>query len=100
MQITPEMMRAWADLQGFAKTVRKYVNATSLERAVSDAIDVLDDSDFMVPIEEAANEAETAAQFAAADPAEWGDTTAEDMARHQGLDVGREAIVSERMFRP
>lgn len=112
MNITPEMMSAWETLQSFAKTVPRYVNATALERSVADAIDVLDDSDFMAPIDEAVNEREMAAQFAAdspndstirpcrcggslngevggigcaeTDPAEWGDTTREDMARHQG----------------
>jgi hypothetical protein len=56
MRITPEMIAAWSTLQDYALTVRQFANATMGERKVADAIDVLDNSNFLVPIEEARDE--------------------------------------------
>lgn len=52
--ITPEMVAAWRTLQDFARSA----NPTS---PVKKAIDVLDNSDFMVPIEEAGECGDTSA---------------------------------------
>lgn len=73
--ITPEMSAAWRTLQAAAK------GAYRLQPDVRDAINVLDNSDFMVPVEDA--ELETTPSAPALDPAEWGDTTREDIARRQ-----------------
>ena len=90
--ITPEMIAAWRTLQDFARHARP-------NSPVKKAIDVLDISDFMVPIERAEDERRPIPQISTQsamtgkiyrsdiqplDPAEWGDTTREDMARHQG----------------
>ena len=45
MDITPEMIAAWRTLQDFAKFARP-------GSPVKKAIDALDNSDFMVPLEE------------------------------------------------
>lgn len=50
-KITPEMVAAWSVLQNFATVVRATTNPTAGELAVMEAINVLDNSDFMVPIE-------------------------------------------------
>ena len=80
-QITPEMIDA-------LNTLRVHARYHSVAMSLRDAINLLDNADFFVPIDEARdeleNERETAAQFCT-DPAEWGDTTREDMASHQGL---------------
>lgn len=85
MQITDEMITALNDLRAWAGTVRYSKSATEDERRAQEALDLLDNADFFAVIDDAANEKETVAQFAAGavDPAEWGDTTAEDMAAHQ-----------------
>ena len=48
--ITPEMIAAWRTLQAFAERNRHNTSIDYLKEA-ADAIDVLDNSDFMVPIE-------------------------------------------------
>lgn len=135
IHITPEMIAAWRTLQAYGAKIPRYVNPTAEEREVADAINVLDNSDWMVPIEEAGAVEETDAprvlavieedgsrfrargaddkiwataatydevakhlterpefflivtheelRIAALHPAEWGDTTRADMARHQ-----------------
>lgn len=109
--ITPEMIAAWRTLQAFAERARNNTVIGGLAEA-AEAIDVLDNSDFMVPIEDAGLctyqvgggyhsppeycEAEfdgvdeycpkhqaVADADSQLDPAEWGDTTRADMARHQ-----------------
>lgn len=113
MDITPEMIEAWKTLQEVTYTIKRFVAPTAMEKRMIEAVDILDNSNFMVPIEEVRNEMETAAQFLhneengydvleaeRPDPAEWGDTTREDMARHQRLDADREAILPKRVFRP
>lgn len=135
MQVTPEMIEAWKTLQEVTYTIKRFVAPTAMEKRMIEAVDILDNSDFMVPIEEAGREAEaghdcgtlghlrcsdyTASIGEAAnslehntengydvlraerpDPAEWGDTTCEDMTRHPVLDAGREAALRDRMFRP
>lgn len=81
MQITDEMIVALNELREFAKVPSVF---HSLRRAQY-AFNVLDNADFFTAIDDAANERETLAQFAAGsvDPAEWGDTTSADMAAHQ-----------------
>ena len=88
-QITPEMISALNTLRAFA--------LCAPASGAGKAINVLDNADFFTPIDEALdeleNERETAAQFctdpeelgAPLDPAEWGDTTREDMASHQDI---------------
>lgn len=85
MHITPEMITALSDLRNFANAVRPEIYPVEVDRLAQKAIDLLDNADFFMAIDEAANEREITAQFAAGsvDPAEWGDTTAEDMADHQ-----------------
>lgn len=96
MNITPEMAEAWSTLQKYSATVRQFLAPTMMERAVCWAIDTLDNSDFMVPVEEAGCEdrqtdhdcdalghPRCSDYTAPLEPAEWGDTTREDMARHQ-----------------
>ena len=131
--ITSEMIAAWRTLQAFAERNRHNTSIDYLKEAAH-AIDVLDNSDYMVPIEEAEEEvaspvlgespdlgaphgrgkcphcghprvpltAEGLTMYHGdvksgqgdclgslcspeqpLDPAEWGDTTREDMARHQ-----------------
>lgn len=100
--ITPEMIAAWRTLQAWALDVRAETGTSEADSRAAEAIDVLDDSDFMVPIERA-GEGEGAEQhpipqistqcamtgkmyrsdIQPLDPAEWGDTTRADMARHQ-----------------
>lgn len=84
--ITPELSAAWRTLQNFR-------TGQSTDKEIADAIDVLDNSDFMVPVEDAELDTENDRLKAAGylvikgdeplDPAEWGDTTRQDMARHQ-----------------
>lgn len=112
MDITPEMIEAWKTLQEVTYTIKRFVAPTAMEKRMIEAVDILDNSDFMVPIEEAGREAEAAhdcdtlghlrcsENTARLGPAEWGDTTREDMARHQRLDADREAILPKRVFRP
>lgn len=135
VRITPEMITAWRMLQNYAAKLPRYVNPTTEEKALAEAINVLDNSNWMVPIQDAAaddddnaphvlvviekngplfqargvdnrlwstattygkveeNLAEREERFlivspeemrvAKLHPAEWGDTTREDMARHQ-----------------
>lgn len=54
--ITPEMIAAWRTLQSFAERNRHNTSIDYLKEA-ADAIDVLDNSDFMVPIEDAEGDA-------------------------------------------
>ena len=77
MNITPEMIAALTTLRQGAR------GGYRVSPEVREAINVLDNADFFTAIDEEANEMETAAQFAAVDPEEWGDTTRADMARHQ-----------------
>lgn len=51
--ITPEMIAAWRTLQEFAQTIRAEPLVGEKVRKAQEAVDVLDNSDFMVPIEEA-----------------------------------------------
>lgn len=133
--IAPELSAAWRTLKNFAFTTKgSHCRPQPWESELAQAIDVLDNSDFMVPVEDAAHEADatprtpvvienngplfqargaddriwsTATTYKrveehlaelpisfivcgpeelatpALDPAEWGDTTREDMARHQ-----------------
>lgn len=82
MSITPEMIAALTTLRNFTERVADCKSIVGLHEAVQ-AFNALDNADFFTAIDEAANEVETAAQFAAVDPEEWGDTTRADMARHQ-----------------
>lgn len=101
--ITPEMIAAWRKLRNFAYCTRGVAAPQPWETELVGAIDVLDNSDYMVPIEEAGECGDTSAGLpeppcsldkpcpiheddmpvGSLDPAEWGDTTREDMARHQ-----------------
>lgn len=83
MQITDEMITALNDLRAWAGTVRHSKSATEDERRAQEGLDLLDNADFFAAIDDAANEGEGLAT-GTVDAAEWGDTTAEDMARHQG----------------
>ena len=51
--ITPEMIAAWRTLQQWARAVCAEPSPLEIDKAAAKAIDVLDNSDFMVPIEEA-----------------------------------------------
>lgn len=51
--ITREMIDAHAVLINFARLLPRYANCTAGERAVAEAIDILDDADFFVPITDA-----------------------------------------------
>ena len=79
-QITPEMIAALVTLRAFALCAP----ASGAGKAIS----ILDSAGFFAPIDEACdeleNERETSAQFCT-DPAEWGDTTREAIARRHGL---------------
>ncbi len=95
-QITPEMIAA-------LNTLRVHARYHSVAMSLRDAINTLDNADFFVPIDEARDELEAdterpcgcggkgthgvdhAEDYAPLDPAEWGDTTREDMARHQNI---------------
>lgn len=87
--ITPEMSAAWRTLQAAAK------GAYRLQPEVRKAINIIDNSDFMVPIEDAELETEhdrlkeagylVIKSGEALDPAEWGDTTRQDIAHRHGL---------------
>lgn len=97
--ITPKMIEAWRTLQSYAEKLPRYVNPTAEETALADAINVLDNSDFMVPIQDAGECGDISTGLpetpcdldkpcpvhdaAPLDPAEWGDTTRADMAGHQ-----------------
>lgn len=92
--VTPEMVAAWRTLQNFALTTKgTHRRPLPWESELAQAIDVLDNSDFMVPIQDAELDTENDRLKAAGylvikgdeplDPAEWGDTTREDIARHQ-----------------
>lgn len=64
-RITPEMIAAWRTLQESSRNMKKYVNLAPHERRLMKAIDVLDNSDYMVPIERAEEDAQDAATLAA-----------------------------------
>lgn len=97
--ITPEMIAAWRTLQAYAEKLPRYVNPTTEETALADAIRILDNSDYMAPIQDAGECGDISAALpeppcdldkpcpvhdaAPLDPAEWGDTTREDIARRQ-----------------
>lgn len=51
--ITQAMIDAHAVLINFARTLPRYANCTAGERAVAEAIDILDNADFFVPITDA-----------------------------------------------
>lgn len=94
MNITPEMVAAWRTLQNAA------ADAYRLQPQVRDAINVLDNSDFMVPIEDAEDgpKASQSGDINAddtLDPGEWGDTTRADMAAHQTID--KDAVLARRV---
>lgn len=87
MDVTPEIAGALAQLRLFA-------TRPGTPEAVRRAMDALDNSEVFSVIDEHYNYADPAdvlqeiAEAAVpntADPAEWGDTTSTDMARHQGL---------------
>jgi len=111
--ITPELVAAWRTLQGFAERFRDNTSIVGLAETAK-AIDVIDNSDFMVPIENEGlctyqvgggyhsppeyceAEIDGASEYCPKhqalvdaepepDPAEWGDTTREDMDAHQGV---------------
>lgn len=91
--ITPEMIDA-------VNTLRVATRYHSVAQSVKDAINVLDNADFFADIDEARECGDTSSPLPEPpcdldkpcsvhdapplDPAEWGDTTREDMARHQG----------------
>lgn len=52
-EITPEMIAAWRTLQAWARDIKSEMYPSEADRQAADAIDVLDNSDFMVPIERA-----------------------------------------------
>jgi hypothetical protein len=54
-KITPELSAAWRTLQSFAAQNRHAISMVGVNAAeeVAKAIDVIDNSDFMVPVEEA-----------------------------------------------
>ena len=52
MEITPEMIAAWRKLRNFAYCTRGVAAPQPWETELVGAIDVLDNSDYMVPIEE------------------------------------------------
>lgn len=97
MDVTPEISRALAILRTFTGSG----GGKLLPGQVVQAINTLDDAGVFAEIDErneyaSAEEileesAVTASLFpgnAPLDPAEWGDTTSADMARHQGLGSG------------
>ena len=53
--ITPEMIAAWRTLQAFARDHSRN-SLNELSREAAEAVNVLDNSDFMVPIENAEHE--------------------------------------------
>lgn len=53
--ITPEMIAAWRTLQAFARDHSRN-SLNELSREAAEAVNVLDNSDFMVPIEDAEHE--------------------------------------------
>lgn len=53
MDITPEMVEAWRTLQEFARRIRREPLAGRLVRDAQQAIDVIDNSNWMVPVEDA-----------------------------------------------
>lgn len=55
-RITPEMIAAWRTLQEFSRVLKQERSPHHLDEGAAKAIDVLDNSDFMVPIEEAGDE--------------------------------------------
>lgn len=94
MNVTPEMIEAWRTLQNAA------AGAYRLQPQVRDAINVLDNSNFMVPIEDTEYESKAAQSGDinaddTLDPGNWGDTTREDMAAHQT--IGKDAILARRV---
>lgn len=70
-------------------------NVRLIAAELRDALNVLDNAGIFHEIDEAADYASAEEVLAEAallgipkpDPAEWGDTTAADMARHQGLEL-------------
>jgi hypothetical protein len=80
MNITPEMVKALAALRRFSTAVKQERYVHPLDKEAALAIDLLDNEDFFAPLDD---EAFLTENTKADDPAEWGDTTVEDMARHQ-----------------
>jgi hypothetical protein len=56
--ITPEMIDSWQTLQGWARAVKVEGSPLEIDRRAAQAINILDNSGFMAPIEEAAEEAD------------------------------------------
>jgi hypothetical protein len=81
-----EQIEAVSILRNFALIVPRFVNPTAGELAVARAINDLDNADLFAALDEARDNLDGAP---AVDPAEWGDTTREDMARHQQADICR-----------
>lgn len=88
MTYAPEVIEALAQLRYSAAT------HSNLPANVKWAINTLDNADVFAALDEQTDYASAEAILAesalasvsnAADPAEWGDTTSADMARHQGV---------------
>lgn len=56
--ITPEMIAAWHTLQNWARAVRAETYPQEIDLKAAKAIDVLDNANWMVPIERAEEERE------------------------------------------
>jgi hypothetical protein len=93
-KITPEMINALNELREGARKIRRFVNPTVAELRMADAVDLLDNERVFAAIdEETGYDVVPAREFYTftvddvdeikPDPAEWGDTTRADMARHQ-----------------
>lgn len=96
MEITREMVLALKDLRTFADAVRPEMYPVEVDRRAQKAIDLLDNADFFSKIDEAGDAFETEGAQAH-DPAEWGDTTRQDMADHQ---EGADARLTASEHRP
>lgn len=110
MDVTPEISEALAVLRQAAMH-----RVHGMPSEFRDAINVLDNAGVFAEIDERNDYASAEEILAEAavegleqksgrwaqaplDPAEWGDTTREDQARHQGLDTNREQILIRRAF--
>lgn len=90
MNITPEMIDALNTLRSFAERNKNAISIGGNVEA-SEAINVLDNARVFAPIDEATGyDVKPSYTFTVddvadikPDAAEWGDTTREDMARHQ-----------------
>lgn len=86
MDVTPEIIEA-------LRTLRAFATGPTLPNSVRAAVNTLDNAGIFAVIDEQTDydvDPEPARTVATCnlDPAEWGDTTREDMARHQGLTYG------------